>query len=519
MPDRSAHVTNVTEQALRSDTSNVTSSRRGGRNPIQAKLNVGRADDPLEREADDVARSVVKSIEGPSTLLARTVGVDVDGVLRGCDGSASFGRIRSATPRSSAPDTDATLSAGRTPDADPIPTLGRIQRRTSLAQVGLEGGALDAETDAEIRREQGGGQSLSDDVRRAMESGFGADFSGVRVHADATADHLNRRIQSKAFTTGNDIFFGDGHYRPSSSAGKQLLAHELTHVVQQGGGLRRAHVSSNTISRAVVDIGGEKVDAVDTTEEAEAKALIKKILDDYGVTLSSPMAVTAIKAEYGEVPELEKAKLKTSVWEMKELRALAAALAHFAPILGGQRAKSSLGGRAQGVTTVGRVEEALDEDSPEGIVDDGTMGEYFSTNKTVGLFDTVTDLEDDRYIREGATAEDNATTLEANSIHEMAHGLIEPIELGNWVAALDFWTDENTPSGKAKAELPPTEYGQSAASEDLAESVAIFFVNRPSLKTTCPKREKFLADMVAGWSPPVVKAVVTASVNASGGSE
>ena len=62
------------------------------------------------------------------------------------------------------------------------------------------------------------------------------DFSGVRVHANAHADGLNRSLQARAFTVGQDIYFRHGEYSPGSSTGRELLAHELTHVVQQSPG-------------------------------------------------------------------------------------------------------------------------------------------------------------------------------------------------------------------------------------------------------------------------------------------
>jgi len=68
-----------------------------------------------------------------------------------------------------------------------------------------------------------------------MESAFGANFSGVRVHTGAEAHSLNRSVSAVAFTTGQDIFFSHGAYQPASSGGRELLAHELTHVVQQSG--------------------------------------------------------------------------------------------------------------------------------------------------------------------------------------------------------------------------------------------------------------------------------------------
>jgi hypothetical protein len=69
-----------------------------------------------------------------------------------------------------------------------------------------------------------------------MERAFGgADFSGVKVHHDAGGDRLNRALNARAFTTGKDIFFRQGEYKPASQGGQELIAHELTHVVQQTG--------------------------------------------------------------------------------------------------------------------------------------------------------------------------------------------------------------------------------------------------------------------------------------------
>ena len=83
--------------------------------------------------------------------------------------------------------------------------------------------------------QRGGGQALDSGARAQMEPALGADFSGVRVHTGSQADTLNRDLSARAFTTGQDIFFKQGEYSPGSSSGRELLAHELTHVVQQGG--------------------------------------------------------------------------------------------------------------------------------------------------------------------------------------------------------------------------------------------------------------------------------------------
>jgi hypothetical protein len=73
-------------------------------------------------------------------------------------------------------------------------------------------------------------------VRSFMEPRFGADFSGVRVHADSRAAELSRSVSARAFTYGRHIYFDEGEYRPETQEGRRVLAHELTHVIQQGAG-------------------------------------------------------------------------------------------------------------------------------------------------------------------------------------------------------------------------------------------------------------------------------------------
>ncbi|MBV9280813.1 MAG: DUF4157 domain-containing protein [Chloroflexi bacterium] len=93
-----------------------------------------------------------------------------------------------------------------------------------------------ADLGGRIRAAQGGGDALEGGVRQRLESGLGADLSGVRVHTDGEADALSRSVSAAAFTTGRDIFFRSGAYNPSSAGGMRLLAHEATHTVQQAAG-------------------------------------------------------------------------------------------------------------------------------------------------------------------------------------------------------------------------------------------------------------------------------------------
>jgi Domain of unknown function (DUF4157) len=81
-----------------------------------------------------------------------------------------------------------------------------------------------------------GGTPLEAPVRAEMEGRFGQDFGHVRVHTDAAADDSAKAVNAQAYTVGSDIVFQRGNYVPGSDSGKHMLAHELTHVVQQGSG-------------------------------------------------------------------------------------------------------------------------------------------------------------------------------------------------------------------------------------------------------------------------------------------
>jgi len=95
---------------------------------------------------------------------------------------------------------------------------------------------LDQETAGRIDRARSGGQTLDPSVQEEMGEAMGYDFGEVRAHNSPEADDLSRRLGAKAFTTGQDVFFRQGAYDPGSTAGRELIAHELTHVVQQGTG-------------------------------------------------------------------------------------------------------------------------------------------------------------------------------------------------------------------------------------------------------------------------------------------
>jgi len=116
-------------------------------------------------------------------------------------------------------------------------TVGNRAVQRLLTQRSGEGAFdLDDDTATRINQQRGGGQALDSTIQASMGVTTGHDFSGVRVHTDAESHALNEQLSAKAFTTGQDIFFREGAYNPGSSGGQELLAHELTHVVQQSSG-------------------------------------------------------------------------------------------------------------------------------------------------------------------------------------------------------------------------------------------------------------------------------------------
>jgi hypothetical protein len=113
--------------------------------------------------------------------------------------------------------------------------VGNTAVQRLLAQRSSTGPTdLDDETAHNINQQRSSGKSLDEGMAVKAGQTMGQDFSNVTVHTDSQADQLSQQLGAKAFTNGNDIFFREGAYNPGSSDGQHLIAHELTHVVQQG---------------------------------------------------------------------------------------------------------------------------------------------------------------------------------------------------------------------------------------------------------------------------------------------
>lgn len=172
----------------------------------------------------------------PTAVVAPTVPAPL-AVLAQKFGNANLGRFLQAKLTVSNPGDPFEQEADRV--ADQVMRGIVVQRASSIHEedphrtVSAAAG-LDAELESSIRSLSGRGSPLPPSVRSFMEPRFKADFTAVRVHDDAQAHGLARAVSARAFTVGRDVVFGAGHFAPDTDTGRQLLAHELTHVLQQG---------------------------------------------------------------------------------------------------------------------------------------------------------------------------------------------------------------------------------------------------------------------------------------------
>ena len=183
--------------------------------PIQPKLNIDTHNDKYKQEADNVAQTI-----NIPTLSTNEINHSLQ--------------------------------------KKPISFLQRQEESSEELQtkgIDLKAPNIQADFESSLNGAKSGGSSLDSVFRAKVEPEMNADFSGVKVHTDSTADTLSKSIQAKAFTTGNDIFFKQGEYNPNSKSGQELLTHELTHTIQQGSSQQiQAKQNSSSIQPFTQDI-------------------------------------------------------------------------------------------------------------------------------------------------------------------------------------------------------------------------------------------------------------------------
>ena len=180
---------------------------------LQTKLKIGQQGDKYEQEADRVADAVMQMPEPQvqrqteqeeEKLQAKTMAEQITPLVQ--------------------------RQIETEEEEEEIIQTERANRRTPQVGHSLE---------AQIHHLRGGGQPLSTPTRAFFEPRFSYDFSQVRVHTDSKAVEAAGSVKAKAFTIGREVVFSSGNYSPNTFGGRQLLAHELTHVIQQQGRQQR----------------------------------------------------------------------------------------------------------------------------------------------------------------------------------------------------------------------------------------------------------------------------------------
>lgn len=253
--------------------------------PIQAKLSIGQPNDKYEQEADNMADKVVQrlsttdiptksdknnplssnkkegALQQKPVAPVSAITTVVQTKCESCEHEEKLQKKEN--------DEDADLSGGmlqKKPifesNAEPPEDGNQVQRKCAACeqeeklQKKAEPGAptSSAGIESSLAASKGSGTPLPAATREQMEGSFGVDFSNVRIHTGSAAVLMNKDLNAHAFTNGNDIYFNSGKYDTKSKGGQHLLAHELTHTVQQGAAIQRKKNEINTSGGDVPNI-------------------------------------------------------------------------------------------------------------------------------------------------------------------------------------------------------------------------------------------------------------------------
>lgn len=255
---------------------------------LQAKLKISRPNDVQEKEADRVANEVVSMPEPVSACsVLREEEEKEEGnakpLIQRAEEEKEEGNPKPLIQR----------QEEEKEEGNPKPLIQRQGDKSGGQQVS-------SGWESRLSTAKGGGNPLSDETRAFMEPRFGADFSSVRTHTDSNADRLSSGINAQAFTVGRNIYFGAGQYNTVTSKGRNLLAHELTHTVQQGGAVRKKQLNISLTTPKIQrgwfdDIGGFVKKGVKVV-----KGAVKKIGSVLKLGLN--MAIKKIKPYIRKIP-------------------------------------------------------------------------------------------------------------------------------------------------------------------------------------------------------------------------
>ncbi|HVY69434.1 MAG TPA: DUF4157 domain-containing protein, partial [Verrucomicrobiae bacterium] len=285
---------------------------------IQPRLEVSKPDDPHEREAEQTAHRVMTMPEPAPAVATPPSAPPPDQLQRRQEHeeheheeiqakSESSGAIQcNAEPGGSSGRARVCSTAALPGECSgtatrPIPlaaSLSRVVHRRHISlfrsdvvqRAGRGPPARDESFEAQLSQTKGTGRELPGATRSFMENRFQSDFSGVRVHTGSSAQSLSKSIHAQAFTHGGDIYFNSGKYDPDSSSGRTLLAHELTHTVQQGASPAKPISSATAPTASSAATGG-----------ISRSVVARKVIQRQAAVPQLAAAVAKAKGEQGKV--------------------------------------------------------------------------------------------------------------------------------------------------------------------------------------------------------------------------
>jgi hypothetical protein len=233
---------------------------------IQPKLTIGQVNDPYEREADAIAEQVMR-MPANESIRPKPAPLIIQKKCAACEEEEKKMLQRKC---------------------------GHCEEEEKLQRKEESANAPGNEAPSTVHNViNSGGQKMDEGTRGFMESRFGYDFGNVQIHNDSLAHQSSSQINALAYTQGNHVVFGSGQYQPETNSGKQLLAHELTHVLQQNKRSTDSVARRDKTSSISVEI--DHINAPDTPKginriiprkELEVVVTIKGASDDDTVTLS-----------------------------------------------------------------------------------------------------------------------------------------------------------------------------------------------------------------------------------------
>ncbi len=284
----------------------------------QAKLSVGKADDAYEKEADSVADKVVQRMENgafrtsetffpPATIQKKNEEENTEIQQKPLSDSITpLVQLKSvADEQIQEKCEECEKEAGISKASENgIPKIQKkcedceqkeenIQKKSSK-----NSNASASNIESTLKSTKGNGTPLPKNSKAQLEKSFGADFGNVRIHNNSTSVQMSRALGAQAFTNGNDIYFNSGKFNPSTKSGKHLLAHELTHVIQQNKGINNNIQRACENSPATIPSTGMNGCSTETSRPTHQNTEINYVVGNWAIDAQSKAALSAIAAKW-----------------------------------------------------------------------------------------------------------------------------------------------------------------------------------------------------------------------------